>query len=243
MIKTSIIKKLPSGKYRLYSRKKNPKTGKRRLLGESDTLDGIKKREKQVQFFKQHAEDQHSDDPNIKTLDDLEQTAEFLESAGYIDEAQVLWDVMSDLDQSLEDDALDQIPDNQLNIENEGNIQTSYNLYSMPGPITVAFLKQLVKTANEFDARGLVEEANELDELLEELIKEYEQNNVDMLAGVNGLVGSSATDNQNVSMFQGFSDSYMYSGYEHQEGAFDHPRQNGNQRGYNREELQTKLTL
>ena len=28
-----MIRKLPSGKYRLYSRKKNPKTGRRRNLG------------------------------------------------------------------------------------------------------------------------------------------------------------------------------------------------------------------
>ena len=31
-----MIRKLPSGKYRLYSRKKNPKTGKRRNLGTFD---------------------------------------------------------------------------------------------------------------------------------------------------------------------------------------------------------------
>jgi hypothetical protein len=32
-----MIRKLSSGKYRLYSRKKNPKTGKRRNLGTFDT--------------------------------------------------------------------------------------------------------------------------------------------------------------------------------------------------------------
>ena len=32
-----MIRKLKSGKYRLYSRKKNPKTGKRRNLGTFDT--------------------------------------------------------------------------------------------------------------------------------------------------------------------------------------------------------------
>ena len=32
-----MIRKLPSGKYRLYSRKKNPKTGKRRNLGTFDS--------------------------------------------------------------------------------------------------------------------------------------------------------------------------------------------------------------
>jgi hypothetical protein len=47
-----VIRKLKSGEYRLYSRKKNPKTGKRRNLGTFKTLAGAKKHEKAVQFFK-----------------------------------------------------------------------------------------------------------------------------------------------------------------------------------------------
>jgi hypothetical protein len=47
-----MIRKLKSGKYRLYSRKKNPKTGKRRNLGTFDTLEQAKKHERDVQFFK-----------------------------------------------------------------------------------------------------------------------------------------------------------------------------------------------
>lgn len=46
-----IIRKV-GDEYVLYSRKKNPKTGKRRRLGRSGSLEGIKKREKQVQYFK-----------------------------------------------------------------------------------------------------------------------------------------------------------------------------------------------
>ena len=47
-----MIRKLKSGKYRLYSRKKNPKTGKRRNLGTFDSLEQAKKHERDVQFFK-----------------------------------------------------------------------------------------------------------------------------------------------------------------------------------------------
>ncbi len=48
----AVIRKLKSGKYRLYSRKKNPKTGKRRNLGTFDSLTAAKKHERAVQFFK-----------------------------------------------------------------------------------------------------------------------------------------------------------------------------------------------
>ena len=47
-----MIRKLKSGQYRLYSRKKNPKTGKRRNLGTFDNLEAAKKHERAVQFFK-----------------------------------------------------------------------------------------------------------------------------------------------------------------------------------------------
>ena len=47
-----MIRKLKSGKYRLYSRKIDPKTGKRKNLGTFNTLEQAKKHERQVQFFK-----------------------------------------------------------------------------------------------------------------------------------------------------------------------------------------------
>ncbi|HEV2392802.1 MAG TPA: hypothetical protein VG146_10615 [Verrucomicrobiae bacterium] len=47
-----MIKKLKSGEYRLYSRKKNPGTGKRRNLGTFRTLVAAKRHERAVQFFK-----------------------------------------------------------------------------------------------------------------------------------------------------------------------------------------------
>ena len=47
-----MIRKLESGEYRLYSRKKDPKTGKRRNLGTFETREAAEKHEKDVQFFK-----------------------------------------------------------------------------------------------------------------------------------------------------------------------------------------------
>jgi hypothetical protein len=49
-----MIRKLSDGSYRLYSRKKNPKTGKRRNLGTFETRAGAEKHEREVQYFKQH---------------------------------------------------------------------------------------------------------------------------------------------------------------------------------------------
>ena len=47
-----MIRKLKSGKYRLYSEKKDPKTGKRRNLGTFNTREAAQKHEREVQFFK-----------------------------------------------------------------------------------------------------------------------------------------------------------------------------------------------
>jgi hypothetical protein len=49
-----MIRKLKSGKYRLYSRKKNPDTNKRRNLGTFDTRAAAEKHEREVQYFKRH---------------------------------------------------------------------------------------------------------------------------------------------------------------------------------------------
>jgi hypothetical protein len=48
-----MIRKLASGGYRLYSRKRNPKTGKRRNLGTFKARAAAEKHERAVQFFKQ----------------------------------------------------------------------------------------------------------------------------------------------------------------------------------------------
>lgn len=47
-----MIRKLKSGEYRLYSRKKDPKSGKRRNLGTFSTRAAAEKHERAVQYFK-----------------------------------------------------------------------------------------------------------------------------------------------------------------------------------------------
>jgi hypothetical protein len=49
-----MIRKLKSGEYRLYSRKKNPKTGKRRNLGTFPSRAAAERHERAVQYFKRH---------------------------------------------------------------------------------------------------------------------------------------------------------------------------------------------
>ena len=49
-----MIRKLKSGQYRLYSRKANPKTGKRRNLGTFATREQAQQHERAVQIFKRH---------------------------------------------------------------------------------------------------------------------------------------------------------------------------------------------
>jgi hypothetical protein len=49
-----MIRQLSSGKYRLYSRKVDAKTGKRRNLGTFDSRQAAEKHEREVQFFKRH---------------------------------------------------------------------------------------------------------------------------------------------------------------------------------------------
>ena len=47
-----MIRKLHTGEYRLYSRKKDPRTGRRRNLGTFKTRAAAEKHERAVQFFK-----------------------------------------------------------------------------------------------------------------------------------------------------------------------------------------------
>ena len=47
-----MIRKLRSGKYRLYSRKVDAKTGKRRNLGTFPTRKAAEEHERAIQFFK-----------------------------------------------------------------------------------------------------------------------------------------------------------------------------------------------
>jgi hypothetical protein len=47
-----MIRKLESGEYRLYSRKKDAKTGKRKNLGTFSSKAAAQKHERAVQYFK-----------------------------------------------------------------------------------------------------------------------------------------------------------------------------------------------
>ena len=49
-----MIRKLGGGKWRLYSRKVNPRTGKRRHLGTFGSRKAAEKHEREVQYFKRH---------------------------------------------------------------------------------------------------------------------------------------------------------------------------------------------
>ncbi|QFZ86843.1 MULTISPECIES: hypothetical protein [Variovorax] len=47
-----MIRKLASGQYRLYARKVDPQTGKRRNLGTFDSREDAERHEREVQYFK-----------------------------------------------------------------------------------------------------------------------------------------------------------------------------------------------
>jgi len=49
-----MIRKLKSGQYRLYSRKIDPRSGRRRNLGTFSTRAAAEKHERAVQYFKRH---------------------------------------------------------------------------------------------------------------------------------------------------------------------------------------------
>jgi hypothetical protein len=49
-----MIRKLKSGQYRLYSRKLDPETHKRKNLGTFDTREAAENHEREVQYFKRH---------------------------------------------------------------------------------------------------------------------------------------------------------------------------------------------
>jgi hypothetical protein len=51
-LEAGMIRKLASGQYRLYSRKTDPKTGKRRNLGTFRSRAAAERHERAVQYFK-----------------------------------------------------------------------------------------------------------------------------------------------------------------------------------------------
>jgi hypothetical protein len=47
-----MIRKLPSGEFRLYSRQPDPKTGRRRNLGTFASREQAERHEREIQYFK-----------------------------------------------------------------------------------------------------------------------------------------------------------------------------------------------
>jgi hypothetical protein len=54
ILERGMIRKLASGEFRLYSRKTDPRTGKRRNLGTFKTRAAAEKHEREVQYFKRN---------------------------------------------------------------------------------------------------------------------------------------------------------------------------------------------
>jgi hypothetical protein len=50
----AMIRKLKTGQYRIYSRTKDARTGKRRNLGTFPTRSAAEKHEREIQYFKRH---------------------------------------------------------------------------------------------------------------------------------------------------------------------------------------------
>ncbi len=174
LIKTAIIRKLPNGKYRLYSRKKGP-DGKRRNLGTYNSLAGVKKREREVQTFKHHTDDGAGDDKETKALSKLSDIAGFLEEAGFIDASQMVYDAMCTIDSGFEDalndSIISKVPDKQMNYPGSGDyMMTGEPAGGMQGAFSIPEAEKVAELADKLDRLGLYKEADELDKVLKTMI-------------------------------------------------------------------------
>jgi len=97
MQKTAIIKKLPNGKYRLYSRKKD-NDGKRKNLGTYDSRSEAEERERQINYFKHNVDDSKALDRETRMLLDLSDIAKYLEESGMVEKAEQVYIVMNTID-------------------------------------------------------------------------------------------------------------------------------------------------
>lgn len=212
MIKIAIIQKIPGGQYRLYSRKKNPKTNKRKNLGTFPSLSAAKKRERQIQFFRHHSDDGKTDDKETKMLSDLSGIASYLEESGFIDKADQVYGIMNLIDPCLEDNLIDPypIPDAQMNTGNMGymggeGIAGGYSLLSAD-----AGQMNIDGFVEEFDQKALnYLEKRFSNQMIPDEIKKQDE---DVIARSNGIGGNSVTDMGGAGMFHGLSDSYFYQG-------------------------------
>lgn len=187
MIKKIAIVRKVNGKYKLYSRKKNPKTGKRRLLGTFDSLSEVKKREKQIQFFKSHNDDGMADDKETKTLKHLSDLASYLEEAGYIKASDKIFVAMECIDPSLaeSDYMMDGISDYERNVGGKepgayysGSAGDMPSLLSVDAPTLVGridmhnILKKLAQISEQLDSKGLYAEADVLDSIIKTAVSQ-----------------------------------------------------------------------
>jgi hypothetical protein len=243
LTKIAIIKKLPNGKYRLYSRKKD-KNGKRRNLGTYDSLAAVKKREKAVQYFKHHAKDGATEDHQTKTLGRLSNIATFLEEAGFIDASDKVYDAMDCIDPGFKTDYM--LDFNCNRVDNQVNTDGGYG--TVDGRIGGGFggwggdvaevAGSLVNISNHLDKIGAYEEADEIDDLLriieevESIQKKKESEDTkqsekeedkeekqgdEVAARSNGRGVNTEVDSPGCG---GLSDAYFYRSYPNFEGAY-----------------------
>lgn len=179
IIKIAIIKKLPSGKYRLYSRKKD-NSGHRRNLGTYDSLSAVKNREKEISFFKSHSDDGMADDSETKTLGRLSNIAAFLEEAGFIDSADKVYMAMDHIDKDLKEDYIIDPFANSTNEQMNTGGGTGFS-DMRPGQGGSSWsadagmvIGKLVGIANHLDKIGMYDEAGEIDELISNAIEDTE---------------------------------------------------------------------
>ena len=196
IIKTSILKKLPSGQFRLYSKKKGP-DGKRRNLGTFDSLSAAKKHESEVQFFKHQNNDGMADDHETKTLGRLSHIATYLDEAGFIDGADKIYKAMDCIDPNLQEDCI--IDQNCNRIDRQVNIDGGYSggtsgfpgqgfggdqagCQGYGGDDPNQAIGKLVDIANRLDKLGMFDGADKVDLLLSKiaLIPEQPAKQLDM---------------------------------------------------------------
>lgn len=250
MIKTAIIRKLDNGKYRLYSRKIDPKTHKRKNLGTFPSLKKAKEHEKDIHYFKHHADDGKTESRCNKILKLMSDMAGYLEEAGFIDASQNVYDAMYAVDGSLsndEDYAYDMtasIPDVQnalpgsvpykMTGEVAGGMQ---GLFSVPATTFGCMMSSMVALADRLDQLKCYSEADELDRMVSDManiIGDLEQSRKgrdkarvekqeEDKAGVGAIVDANGHFGNSVDQtagFSGFIDTPFYQHYQNLEGRY-----------------------
>lgn len=242
--KVGYIRKLPSGKYRVYS-----ESG--RNMGTYDSKEDAKKRLGQIEYFKNNDKaDDNKGSKKKKMLKELSNIADYLEEAGFIDQADKVYGAMGAIDGMEEQYMIDvyysEPGANSVIPQYSGGESPigggSYSGLSMDvgqpadDGSEIKRLKKKIDQINELLLNSTLSDSiindehllkefissrNNMERRLKELLGD-EQENVDMLAGANGLMGNSLQDNQNAGQFNVMSDSYFYQSYDNLEGTYSH---------------------